>query len=155
MRVSTIPREERFLRRSRSERLLGGVCGGLADYFGVDPLIFRLAFIAVTLAQGAGILIYVVLWILVPEEGVEKAPAGRELVKSGIESARQDVDQAAQRLRSGAPHRQGLWLGGVLIVAGAYLLAVNAGILSWWNWTIGGPLLLIALGLVLLLRRAR
>jgi len=153
--VSTIPREQRLLRRSRSERLLGGVCGGLADYFGVDPLIFRLAFIAITLAQGAGIVIYVLLWILVPEEGVEKAPAGRELVKSGLEGARQDVDQAAQRLRSGAPHRQSLWLAGALIVAGLYLLAVNAGLLSWWSWSIGGPVLLIALGLVLLVRRAR
>lgn len=153
--MSTVPREERILRRSRSERLLGGVCGGLADYFGVDPLIVRLAFIAITLAQGAGIVLYVLLWILVPEEGVEKAPTGRELVRSGIEGARQDIDNAAQRLRAGAPHRQSAWFGAVLLVAGTYLLAVNAGILSPWNWTIGGPVLLIALGLFLLIRRAR
>jgi phage shock protein C len=153
--VSTIPREERILRRSRSERLLGGVCGGLASYFGVDPLIIRLAFIAITLAQGAGILIYILLWILVREEGVETAPAGRQLVRPGIEGARQDIDQAAQRLRSGAPHRQGLWLGALLIAVGAYLLAVNAGMLSWWSWSIGGPVLLIAVGLVLLMRRVR
>ena len=153
--MSSVPREQRILRRSRSERLLGGVCGGLAQYFGVDPLVVRLVFIAITLAQGAGIVLYVLLWILVPEEGVEKAASGGELVKSGIEGVRQDVEQAAERMRAGAPHRQTAWLGGALLVVGVYLLAVNAGILSWWSWTIAGPVLLIALGLYLLMRRAR
>lgn len=153
--MSTIPKAERILRRSRSERLLGGVCGGLAQYFGVDPLLVRLVFIALTLAQGTGIVVYALLWILVPEEGIETAPAGAELVRSGLEGVRQDVDQAAERFRAGAPHRQAAWFGGVLLMGGLYLLGVNAGILSWSSWTIGGPLLLIALGLFLVVRRLR
>ena len=153
--MSTVSKEERILRRSRSERLLGGVCGGLARYFGVDPLLVRLAFIALSLAQGAGVLLYVLLWILVPEEGVDKAPAGAELVRSGLEGVRQDVELAGQRFREGAPHRQTAWLGAFLLIVGMYLLAVNAGVVSWWSWTVGGPVLLIALGLLLLVRRLR
>lgn len=153
--MSTIPREERLLRRSRSDRILGGVCAGLASYFGVEPLLVRLVFIVIALLQGAGILLYILLWVLIPEEGVQNLPAGQELVKSGIEGVKQDIAQTTERLRAGAPHRQSAWLGGLLIVLGAYLLAVNAGLFAWWSWTVAGPVLLILAGLILLIRRLR
>ena len=53
------------LYRSRTNRVLGGVCGGLAEYSGVEALIWRVGFIALALI-GAGILVYPLLWILVP-----------------------------------------------------------------------------------------
>jgi phage shock protein C len=56
------------LRRSREDRWLGGVCGGIADATGIDSWIWRLAFALVAFAGGAGIVIYVLLWIFVPEE---------------------------------------------------------------------------------------
>ncbi|MEM8532564.1 MAG: PspC domain-containing protein [Chloroflexota bacterium] len=59
------------LMRSRTEVVMGGVCGGLGEYFGVDPVIVRLVFVLVTLTTGLGLLIYPVLWIITP-----KAPAG-------------------------------------------------------------------------------
>ena len=153
--MSSIPNQRRLLRRSRSDRILGGVCAGLADFFGTDPLLIRLVFVVITLMQGAGVLVYVLLWILMPEEGIENAPSGGQAVKSGLEGIRQDFEQAADHLRSGAPYRQSAWLGGLLILAGGYLLAANAGLLAWWDWAAAGPVLLIALGLVLLIRRFR
>ncbi len=66
--MASIPRHERVLRRSRSDRILGGVCGGIAHYFGVDPLLIRLIFIVAAIAMGSGLLLYVLLWVLVPEE---------------------------------------------------------------------------------------
>lgn len=59
------------LMRSRTEVVMGGVCGGLGEYFGVDPVIVRLIFVLVTLTTGLGLLIYPVLWIITP-----KAPTG-------------------------------------------------------------------------------
>jgi phage shock protein PspC (stress-responsive transcriptional regulator) len=56
------------LRRSRTDRWLGGVCGGLGVVSGIDSWIWRLAFVLFTLAYGAGALIYLALWIFVPEE---------------------------------------------------------------------------------------
>ena len=53
------------LRRSRSDKMLGGVCGGLADYTGIDPLLWRVGFVA-TAILGPGILAYLVLWVLMP-----------------------------------------------------------------------------------------
>jgi phage shock protein C len=55
-----------YLRRSIDNRMLGGVCGGLGQYFNTDPVWFRLAFVLVTLAGGAGILIYLIAWLVIP-----------------------------------------------------------------------------------------
>ncbi len=58
----------RVLRRSRTDRGVGGVCGGLGVYFGLDPIVFRIAFVILALAGGgAGVPIYLVAWILMPE----------------------------------------------------------------------------------------
>ena len=155
--MDTVPNQGRLLRRSRSDRILGGVCGGLAHYFDTDPLLIRLIFIVITLAQGAGILLYLVLWVVMPEEGVQQAPAGGQVLKTGIQGVQQDVQRVASQLSAGSPHahRQGAWLGALLVGVGAYLLAINLGALSWWDWRYGGPALLIAAGIVLLFRRLR
>jgi phage shock protein C len=58
------------LRRSRRNRVIAGVCGGLADFFGISSFWFRLAFVLLTLPGGLpGIVPYLVLWIVVPQEG--------------------------------------------------------------------------------------
>jgi len=56
------------LRRSSTNKVLGGVCGGLAEYTDTDPLLWRVGFIAMAV-MGAGILIYPLLWLLVPASG--------------------------------------------------------------------------------------
>ena len=53
---------------SQTDKKLGGVCGGLADYFGIDALIVRLAFVALILGWGSGLLLYILLWILAPKQ---------------------------------------------------------------------------------------
>jgi phage shock protein C len=54
------------LRRSSTDKMLGGVCGGLAEHTGIDSLVWRVAFVAFTLAGGAGVLVYLLLWVLMP-----------------------------------------------------------------------------------------
>ncbi len=56
------------LYRSKTDRKLGGVCGGLAEYFGVDPIFFRLGFILFSLAYFTGAVVYLLMWWLVPEK---------------------------------------------------------------------------------------
>jgi phage shock protein C len=143
--------------RSRSDRILGGVCAGLARYFDTDPLLIRLIFVIITLAQGAGVLLYVLLWILMPEEGVESPAGGGQVIKSGIEGVKQDVARVVEQVRTNAPsaHRKGAWLGVLLVGVGAYLLAVNMGAFWWWDWKIAGPVVLMLVGLFLVLRRLR
>ncbi len=59
------------LYRSRYNRLIGGVCAGLADYFNIDTTWMRLIFIVCLLLGGSAILVYVVMWIIVPEEPIK------------------------------------------------------------------------------------
>jgi len=67
----------RRLYRSRDERLVGGVCGGLAEYFGIDPLIVRIVTVGLIFAGGAGFLAYLAAWLLVPDaDGASVADGG-------------------------------------------------------------------------------
>ena len=60
---------KRALRRSKSDRIVAGVCGGLGDFFGINPLWFRLLLVVALLPGGLpGIIPYAVLWIVVPSE---------------------------------------------------------------------------------------
>jgi phage shock protein C len=63
---STQPPLRPELRRSGSDKLAGGVCGGLAEYSGIDSLLWRVGFVGLTIAGGAGILVYLLLWVLMP-----------------------------------------------------------------------------------------
>jgi phage shock protein PspC (stress-responsive transcriptional regulator) len=76
------------LRRSTTNKVLGGVCGGLAEYSGVEALIWRIGFIALALV-GAGILVYPLLWILVPAgTDAPVAPGIRDTLQNGRPSTR-------------------------------------------------------------------
>ena len=68
------------LRRSGTEKMLGGVCGGLAEYSGIDPVLWRVGFVGLTVAGGAGIVIYLLLWVLMPP-----APTAPDEALSGLE----------------------------------------------------------------------
>jgi phage shock protein PspC (stress-responsive transcriptional regulator) len=68
--------ERVVLRRSYDDRMLGGVAGGLARYFGVDTTIVRIAFVVLTLFGGLGIAVYVAGLLLIPEDGSDQSIAG-------------------------------------------------------------------------------
>jgi len=68
------------LYRSRDDRMIAGVCGGLAEYFSIDPTIVRLVLLFLTLWGGGGFLVYVLSWIVIPEKPVSaKAPPAQEV----------------------------------------------------------------------------
>ncbi|GAY26760.1 MULTISPECIES: PspC domain-containing protein [unclassified Prevotella] len=52
---------------SSSDKKIGGVCGGLSEYFDIDPLIVRIAFAAFILSYGAGLVTYLLIWLLAPK----------------------------------------------------------------------------------------
>ena len=64
--------EPRNLYRSRNQRMVAGVCGGLAEYFNVDATMIRVLFLVLTVVGGSGLVIYLVMWIIVPD--VRKVP---------------------------------------------------------------------------------
>lgn len=75
----TDPLAARRLYRSRTQKVIGGVCGGLGDYFSMDPVWFRIGFVVLALGGGSGLLIYLLMWLIVPEqpEGYVPSPDAR------------------------------------------------------------------------------
>jgi phage shock protein PspC (stress-responsive transcriptional regulator) len=58
---------EKRLYRSRNDRTLAGVCAGIAEYYGWDPTMVRVAWVILTLLGGSGILLYLIMWLVMPE----------------------------------------------------------------------------------------
>ncbi len=148
------------LYRSRTDRFLGGVCGGLGKYLGIDPTIVRLIFLVLLFTQGFGFLIYLILWILLPVEGGAETSAGSvgDRLGEGMKGVGEDIRNVAQ-----TPHPQaGLWFGAGLVVLGAVLFAERLGemlglgwLTQWINWSTLWPVLIIVLGVALIVRGSR
>jgi len=136
----------RRLYRSKTDRMLGGVCGGLGSYLAIDPTFVRILFFVLIFGGGTGFWIYVLMWILIPEEGeTESKEFGDRMRNLGDEFA-----TAVSR-----PHpKSGLIVGGGLILMGIFWLIerLNISWLWWWDFDILWPGLLIIAGGVLLYR---
>jgi phage shock protein C len=87
------------LRRSSTDRMLGGVCGGLARHTGIDALLWRVGFVGLTVAGGAGILVYLLLWVLMPAgpmaAGEEPRPVDRLVER--LHTVVSDIPSASRR----------------------------------------------------------
>jgi phage shock protein C len=86
------------LLRSRNDRIAAGVAGGIAAMFNVDPLLVRIAFLALALFNGIGLIIYLVLWLLVPNEDSPAVDA-REQVRENVGEMQAAAESLVQRVR--------------------------------------------------------
>jgi phage shock protein PspC (stress-responsive transcriptional regulator) len=145
------PQQHGFQRGS--DRILGGVCSGLAAGLQVDALWVRIAFVILAFFQGVGLFVYIVLWLVLPEQTAAGSRSGFDSVaddlrRVGAEMRAQLGGASAQSLR-GSLTSQGVVLGVVLVIAGALLLAVNTGLVSW---SVVWPLAVITIGIGFLFR---
>ncbi len=118
------PTDQRRLRRSQADRVGAGVAGGLSEYFGVDPVLFRVLFATSAFFGGAGILAYLLFWATMPDAGTESAA----------------VDRWIATLRR---RRVPFWI-----------VAVGAGILLWlvaFSWWAPGRILPVTAVVVVLI----
>ncbi len=157
--------EQAFYRGT--DRIVGGVCSGLAAGFHIDPIWVRIAFVLLAFLQGIGLFIYIVLWLVMPEKAEGKAAA-----RSGFDSMTSDLRRVGGELQgqlggligprttttsepgggpatSGSRPNQSLLLGLVLVLVGAIVLGANTGLFSW---DVVWPATLILIGVVLLVR---
>jgi len=118
--------------------MIAGVCGGVAAYLGVDPVLVRLAFVILLLASGIGLAIYVILWVVMPTPA-RAHPEIRLLDETG--------DPATLKTRFSPAATVGV----LLILFGAFFLLSQIGGMPGYVW----PIILIAAGLFYLIRRAR
>jgi phage shock protein C len=162
---------ETRLLRSRTQRRIAGVCGGMAQHFDVDPVFVRLGFVAAALIPpfaAAAIVGYLAAWLIIPEEGAElsapvpetpagDAPAGGPPAGMAPLSETPPVTAPA---RSSFPADASL-VGGVIFIAlGVFFLMLNLGLLPWdilrfWRWRVLWPVVVIVLGAAMLIRALR
>lgn len=64
---------EKKLQRSRDKKVFAGIAGGLGDYLDIDPVIIRIVFVLITIFHGFGLLVYIIMWIVIPEEPFNNA----------------------------------------------------------------------------------
>lgn len=131
----------RRLYRSTTERYIGGVCGGLGEYFNVDPAFIRILFVLLTFASGFGLLAYLILWI-----SVRKRPLGAPLDEPISDPAGVPVQ------RDYSPWSR--LLPGILLIALGVIFFIHENV-YWFDiedvWEKFWPVTLIAIGLLLVL----
>lgn len=146
------------LYRSEKDKLVAGVCGGLAEYFEVDPVIIRIAFVAgAMLSGGMGIIVYILLWIIVPSKE-QVAAAAAPGFSTGTAEGTPAAENAAPRAETAAPgyrrNRTGRNIFGYILI-GLGLLIFAERFLPYWEVHNFWPLVLIAIGIGLLLKSSK
>jgi phage shock protein C len=136
--------------RSDTDKVIAGVCGGLAEYIGVDPVWVRVAFVLLIFASGIGIPLYLAMWIITPRPDALSL-SGRAIVEKNINEMGQTVSNS---LNNGAGASSAP-LGVLLIIAGAFFLTQQLGWLDWWQAGLIWPLILVGAGIYLVARRSR
>jgi phage shock protein C len=147
----------RKLYRSRRDRVIGGVCGGVAEYFNIDPVWVRIVWVLAIFAKGLGLVAYVLCWLLIPEREWSPAEAAAAGEHAAEGAPGEGAKPAGQEEAAKAPWRPfsssepRVIIGAILIVLGCIfgLLAFVPFLSSQVFWAI----VLIVVGLVLLARR--
>ena len=143
------------LTRSHSDYMIGGVCGGLGQYFAIDATLVRLLFVLLTVAGGSGVLVYFILWIVIPREDMPHAQTNLDSQEFSRRASQmgQEMQQAVQHPNTRAVQ----FIGIALVVLGLVYLVQNLNIpwLAWFNDQLLWPLVIIAVGALLLSRAFR
>lgn len=133
------------LYRSKNDRMIAGVCAGIAEYFDIDPVLVRALFAVSAFMGGMGIVLYILLAIITPEEGeVKKSETGSV---SGEVSGPAKIEEPPLQLPQMNQDKR--WMLGLAIVGlGVFLLlGTLPSVIPWWGWHFMWPMILIGIGL--------
>jgi len=142
--------------------MIGGVCGGLADYFRVDVTLIRIIALVALFAGGVGFLAYLAAWVIIPIDPAEqernpyKREAGaevKELVSNGDEMAKEFGGPEYPDNLENHENRRKI-AGGILVILGIVFL-LERWFPYWFNMSKMWPIILIVLGLVIIVRGGR
>lgn len=131
------------LYRSSTDKKIAGVCGGIAEYFDIDPVFVRIGAFILTVPHGLGVIVYLVCWAAVPmRPGSETAAPSEPPAQSPpvLDTIGRSTGASGE-----------LIVGGILILIGFFFLMFNVGLFDleffrFWRWRFVWPVIVIALG---------
>ena len=149
------------LYRSTTDKMLGGVAGGLAEYFDIDSTLIRVLFVVIVFLGGGGIIAYIILWIVVPkrpyeipksfqEKSTSDNTGKSEFHHSATESETININNSGEAIMEAKTNNKQIWIAIILIVIGGLLLLNN--IFPSFHFHHYWPLILIGIGIGLLLK---
>ena len=145
------------LERSRANRVISGVCGGIAEYLDIDATFVRVVMVILAFPFGVGILIYFVLLFLMPNPGEATPfvrPAGIDQPMAGDPTS-PATPVAARVVDPLVMERRRNGIGLLLVAVGVVFLLGNMGVFRFIDWHYIWPVVLIALGVYLVAQRTR
>ncbi|EGW40744.1 PspC domain-containing protein [Desulfosporosinus sp. OT] len=146
------------LYRSAREKMLGGVCGGLADYFSVDVTLVRLIVLVATFAGGVGFLAYLAAWAIIPVNPVDQHGRTEQHNRETGDAVREiesDIVLTTKGLDRHENHeKRTKFAGGILVTLGVFFLLERV-LPYWFDMSKMWPLLLIIIGLAIIWRGGR
>ena len=149
--------KQKRLYRSRTDRVLFGVCGGLGKYFGIDPVIFRILFVIFFFIDGVGLIAYLIMVLIIPNErGVGKDDKEKGEVDEFAEKIEKSAEELASKIETGefiSSGKSANYLGIFIIFIGLFFLARETLPLQWlFHSDVILPFAIILLGLYIVLK---
>ncbi len=149
--------ETKKLYRQDEGKVIAGVASGIAQYFSVDPIVVRVLFVLLTFFQGAGILLYIILAVLVPKHS-EKAILSQEVLKEKAEKAEEITHKATEKAKYISQKiKEKNWLSdsrrilGVICVLGGVGIILNKYFFEWFKWDMLWTAALVVVGFYLVI----
>ena len=142
--------ENRKLSRNSMNKVIGGVCSGLADFFGLDVALVRIAFVIAFLFASFGFWLYIILWIVLPD-GQRTVDNGQQTSDWGQQTA--DIGQQSESVTKPESKVKSVLAGSFVILIGLLFL-INNFIPINWVWKLW-PLILVAIGVVMIITASK
>lgn len=140
----------KLLQRSKTDKVIAGVASGLANYINIDPIFMRIGFILLSIYTGIGVLLYIILWLLLPQEG-KILKNSNDLIQENAKEIKEKAQLVAKDISNQNSHKNlKIVIGLVIIGFGFYSLLKVFGINIYlgFNWIV--PIALIIFGVILL-----
>ncbi|MFZ3383633.1 MAG: PspC domain-containing protein [Candidatus Methanoperedens sp.] len=145
--------------KSKTDKVIDGVCGGLAEYFGIDSVIVRLVFVMLVFLNGIGLLLYIILVIIMPKADQAGQPP-TETIQENVQEISERVKEAGEGLghafstKKDVKHsNRASWFGILLIFMGIYFLLESLHLIPWVDKDLLWPIIIILVGAWLLIKR--
>ncbi len=129
--------------RSRSEKVLAGVCGGLSQYFNIDPVFIRIVFVVALLSGGIGLIAYIIFWIAAPLEPLRFSPTNLEYVDTEVPPTQINEEEKKEM-----PQKNKMIFGYLSIAIGVIIILGET--LPFFDFSYVLALIFIGIGLFLL-----